>query len=324
MKNGCRIPTIGSYGVDNLKEGTKLNDNQKLLGNELVQGREVSNNDAAEVIVEVLNESWYEGVTGYDTRFLGEDYELPLPTFRHDLEQDIALLKDGSHVLNYTHFSIVMSKSRRLAYYTVVNIDGNQLKNIKRNDKWYLDPRMDIEYQCGPELYKNNPLDRGHLIRRQDPNWGDLAHKANKDTFHFTNCAPQHSNLNQKIWLDLENYILDNAENWNLKVTVYTGPVFRVDDIVYRGVQIPAEFWKIAIIVKEDGNLSATAYMQTQKNLIGNLEFAYGEYKTYQVPLSRIEEITGLKFGSLRDSDPINEVESTIGHVIETSQDIKF
>ncbi len=155
--------------------------------------------------------------------------------------------------------------------------------------------------------------------------FGEIAaKKANKDTFHFTNCAPQHSNLNQKIWLELENYILDNAKNWNLKVTVYTGPVFRVDDIVYRGVQIPAEFWKIAIMVKEDGNLSATAYLQTQKNLIENLEFAYGEYKTYQVPITKIEAITGLDFGCLRNNDPINQLESTIGHVIEKSENIKL
>jgi endonuclease G, mitochondrial len=227
-------------------------------------------------------------------------------------------------VLHYMHFSIVMSMSRRLAYYTAVNIDGNQLMKIGRNDKWYFDSRIEIEYQCGPDLYKNNSLDRGHLVRRRDPVWGDSAKKANKDTFHFTNCAPQHSKLNQKNWLDLENYILNNAENSNLKVTVFTGPVFRVDDIIYRGVQIPAEFWKIAVIVKKDGNLSATAYLQTQKNLIENLEFAYGEYKTYQVPISKIETLTGLDFEDLRDHDPINQLESKTGYVIEDSVDIKL
>ena len=277
-----------------------------------------------EMVVEELSDSWYEGSVGYDTQFLGEDYEVPHPIFRSDLEQDIAQLKDGSNVLHYTHFSIVMSKSRRLAYYTVVNIDGNQLMKIGRNDKWYLDSRIEKEYQCGPELYKNNSLDRGHLVRRLDPVWGDSAEKANKDTFHFTNCAPQQSKLNQKSWLDLENYILDNAENANLKVTVFTGPVFRVDDIIYRGVQIPAEFWKIAVIVKKDGNLSATAYLQTQKNLIEDLEFAYGEYKTYQVPISKIEAITGLDFVDLRNYDPINQLESTIGYVIDAPGDIKL
>ncbi|HSO58281.1 MAG TPA: DNA/RNA non-specific endonuclease [Paenisporosarcina sp.] len=298
-----------------------MKDGKKLLINELVKGQEGTKDNSDEMIVEILNDSWYEGSTGYDPKFLGDDYEVLHPTFLCDRKQDIAHLKDGSHVLHYTHFSIVMSKSRRLAYYTVVNIDGNQLKRIERNDKWYLDPRIEIEHQCGPELYKNNPLDRGHLVRRNDPNWGDVAERANKDTFHFTNCAPQHSNLNQKTWLDLEDYILDNAENWNLKVTVFTGPVFRENDMVYRGVQIPAEFWKIVIIVKEDGKLSATAYLQTQKNLIEYLEFSYGEYKTYQVPIASIEEITGLNFGCLRKHDPITPLES---HVIETHGDIKL
>ncbi|MER2090356.1 MAG: DNA/RNA non-specific endonuclease, partial [Sporosarcina sp.] len=269
---GVRISSIIQFVV---KQGANFNDDQKLLLNDIVKEWGVLDHTDEEMVVEELSGSWYEGATGYDTQFLGEDYEVPHPKFQSDLEQDIALLKDGSNVLQYTHFSIVMSKSRRLAYYTVVNIDGNQLMKIGRNDKWYLDSRIETEYQCGPELYKNNSLDRGHLVRRLDPVWGDSAEKANQDTFHFTNCAPQQSKLNQKSWLDLENYILDNAEIANLKVTVFTGPVFRMDDVIYRGVQIPAEFWKIAVIVKKDGNLSATAYLQTQKNLIEDLEFVY-------------------------------------------------
>ena len=318
---GIRISSIIRFVVE---QGANLSDDQKLLMKDIVKEWEIPGHSHQEVLVEELSDSWYEGLTGYDTQFLGNDYEVPHPIFRSDLEQDIALLKDGSNVLHYTHFSIVMSKSRRLAYYTVVNIDGNQLMKIGRNDKWYLDSRIETAYQCGPELYKNNSLDRGHLVRRRDPVWGDSAKKANEDTFHFTNCAPQESKLNQKSWLDLENYILDNAENSNLKVTVFTGPVFRMDDIIYRGVQIPAEFWKIAVIVKEDGNLSATAYLQTQKNLIEDLEFAYGEYKTYQVPISKIEAITGLDFEDLRNYDPLNQLESTIGYVIDASGDIKL
>ena len=318
---GIRISSIIQFVVE---QGANFSDDQKLLLKDIVKEWENPNHTSEEIVVEELSGSWYEGATGYDIRFLGEDHEVLHPKFRSDLEQDIARLKDGGRVLHYTHFSIVMSKSRRLAYYTVVNIDGNQLKKVGRNDKWYLDSRIETEYQCGPELYANNSLDRGHLVRRRDPVWGAAAKKANQDTFHFTNCAPQHSTLNQKSWLDLENYILDHAENSNLKVTVFTGPIFRMDDIFYRGVQIPAEFWKIAVIVKSDGNLSATAYLQTQKNLIENLEFAYGEYKTYQVPISKIETLTGLDFEDLRDHDPINQLKSTMGYVIEASGDIKL
>ena len=262
---------------------------------------------------------------GYDSTFLGLDYKVDLPGLSEEMKKDVSYMDNGSYVLDYTHFSIVMCRSRCLAYFTAVNIDGNQAKNIKRSgDSWNFDPRIPKDAQYGDELYAKNDLDRGHLVRRLDPVWGDKAIQANNDTFHFTNSSPQHKNLNQKIWLDLENYILKNAQNHNLKVSVFTGPVFRSDDMIYRGkFKIPAEFWKVAVMIKDDGKMSATAYLQTQKNMIENLEFAYGEYKTYQVPVARIEEITGLDFGELSQCDPIANIESS-GMVIGAPEHIKL
>ena len=136
---------------------------------------------------------------------------------------------------------------------------------------------------------------------------GRGAKEANEDTFHFTNCSPQHSLLNQRTWLELEEYILDNADVNDLKVTVYTGPVFRENDKVYLDkFAIPAEFWKVVTILKTDGTLSTTAYLQSQRDLISNLEeFTFGPYKTYQVPVTQIETLTGLDFGELRQHDPL-------------------
>ncbi|MFY0521223.1 DNA/RNA non-specific endonuclease [Lysinibacillus sp. UGB7] len=318
---GIRISSIVQFLMN---QSQNLSDDKKKLLDELSKGWELVENSSEEVFSEELALDWYKDSTGYDSKFLGDNYEVPHPKFRPDLEIDIALLNNGEKILNYTHFSIVMSESRRLAYYTVVNLDGNKLVDVGRENNWFFDSRIDQKYQCGPELYARNEIDKGHLVRRRDPIWGDLAKKANKDTFHFTNCSPQHKNLNQKTWLDLEDYILEKAKKFNFKATVFTGPVFRSDDIIYRGVQIPAEFWKVAVMVKKDGKLSATAYLQSQKHLIDNLEDAYGAYKTYQVPVLQIEDLTGLDFGKLRNDDPIGRVEGSIGHVIETSEDIKI
>ncbi|MYL54445.1 endonuclease [Pontibacillus yanchengensis] len=318
---GIRISSIVEY-IKNHR--SQVSDQAQKLVDDIV-GVEQSHDDHKaedEVPVEELSLEWYEGTQGYNSTFLGDDYEIPHPTFCEEKQKDIAPLKDGGHILNYTHFSIVMSKSRRLAFYSVVNIDGKNLRSVERADKWYLDPRINKAYQAGQDLYYDNPLDRGHIVRRIDPVWGKDAEAANEDTFHFTNCAPQHKDLNQQTWLDLENYIVENARNHDMKATVFTGPVFRSDDRIYRSVQIPVEFWKIAVMVKEDGNLSATAYLQSQKNLVENLEFAYGDYKTYQVPVQQIEALTGLTFGNLRNHDPIRGLESTIGHIIEGEDDI--
>lgn len=263
--------------------------------------------------------------SGYDPAFLGAKYKVPLPQLSEKMLQDTTPSADGSIVLDYTHFSIVMKKSRGLAYFTAVNIDGNKPVKIPReNDSWQFDPRIDKQYQYGNEVYQKNDLDRGHLVRLLDPCWGKDAKQAHQDTFHFTNSAPQHKNLNQKIWLELEDYVLKNANTHKLKVTVFTGPVFREDDMIYRKkYQIPAEFWKVVVLVKKDGKLSATAYLQTQKNMIDNLEFAYGEYKTYQVPVAKIEQITGLNFGNLNQNDPIATIE-TSGMQISKAKDIKL
>lgn len=257
--------------------------------------------------VGVLAEDWYADASGYDPTFLGQGFDVPLPALGEALIDDVAQTADGKTVLDYMHFSIAMSKSRRLAFYTAVNIDGNQLVDVKRsNDRWYFDPRIDEAYQIGPEFYQSNDIDRGHLVRRRDPNWGVDAVKANEHTFHFTNCSPQHKNFNQKAWLDLEDYLLDNARDHSMKVSVFTGPVFRDDDVRYRDAQIPDQFWKVAVMLKGDAALSATAYLQTQEDLIGgDLEFVYGQFGTYQVPVTQIEELTGLDFGNLRDADPM-------------------
>ncbi|HEY3469710.1 MAG TPA: endonuclease, partial [Amycolatopsis sp.] len=59
----------------------------------------------------------------------------------------------------------------------------------------------------------------------------------------------------------------------------------------------------------------ATAYLLSQEELIKGLEvageFSYGAYRTYQVPVRRIADLTGLSFGELPDADPLERLEST-------------
>ncbi|MDD1753861.1 MAG: DNA/RNA non-specific endonuclease [Methanotrichaceae archaeon] len=248
----------------------------------------------------------YRTAEGYDPNFLSCEHHLGLPTLAADLQPKIANLKEDGEVLTYHHFSIVMNAERRLAFFTAVNIDGRQLQNIERNrDKWYIDQRLDKRFQAGPELYASNPLDRGHLVRRLDPCWGQAAVAAGEDTFHFTNCSPQHAKLNQRDWLEVENYVLGTADNADVRISVFTGPVFRADDMLYRGYQLPADFWKVVAFVNKNGQLRATAYLRSQKNYLESLEFFDDEYKTWQVPVAQVEALTGLSFGIPSDADPM-------------------
>ncbi|ROM39364.1 endonuclease [Pseudomonas poae] len=254
---------------------------------------------------------------GYAEDFLGS-FTVPWPTVVEALASDVQTLESGDQRLDYTHFSITMSRSKRLALYVGVNIDGGQHVDIVRsNDTWAYDGRLPIDAQVGEALYANNGLDRGHLVRRQDPNWGDVAQTANLDTFHFTNCSPQMSGFNQKTWLELEDYILDNTQRWKARATVFTGPVYADDDRMYRGVQIPKAFWKVVAYLSDDGKPSASAYMIDQTRELGQLDLVFGQLRTYQRSVAQIERLTGIRFANLADYDGFSNEERATGTRIE-------
>ena len=261
----------------------------------------------------------YASRRGFDSEFLGSgDHAVQLPVLPDALvplaSTNSLAKEEPKYLLPYHHFTVVQNKERKLAFFTAVNIDGKlQQKPRRLNDRWFFDPRLPKEEQTGEDVYEKNPLDLGHLVRRLDPAWGSsekTAKLANDDTFHFTNCTPQHQdfNRNKTSWAGLEDYILKNAGNLHFKVNVFTGPVLDDDDDAYEGVQLPRQFWKVVTMVKTDGQLSATAYLLSQKHLIEGLRpreaFAYGAYKTYQVHVTKVEKLSGLSFG-LAGADPL-------------------
>jgi len=269
----------------------------------------------------------YANRPGYQDDFLSDDHTIPVPWLTEDQYTNVAFnqwAQHKRHVLPYHHFSVVMNRERRLAYYTAVNIDGRREKSIDRddfNDKWFPDPRIEKDEQLFNDAYKGtwNKLDRGHLVRRLDAVWGHdfaAAKRAHDDTFHWTNCCPQYDrfNRNKGTWGGVENYILHNANNRNLKVSVFSGPVFRDDDpilLVPSGteVEIPLEFWKVVAMVRQNGTLSATAYLISQEQQItqflDQLEFAFADFGGFQVTVAEIEDLTGLSFHDLREHDPL-------------------
>ena len=252
-----------------------------------------------------------DGRAGYDPRFLAPGPVLPVP-----------LPTDGTEVvvLPYTHFSVVLRPDRRLAAATVVGIDGAALLDLDRgDDAWYLDPRVRPDEQAGAELYARNDLDRGHLVRRRDPVWGSAqeARAANADTFSYANAAPQHARFNQalELWLGLEDHVLAYAQRWAQRLVVVTGPVFADDDPVYRGVRIPLRFFKVAayLLPQPDGEVAAlasAAFVLDQTPLVGEVLASaapevppLGAYRTFQVPVADVAELTALDLGPLVAAD---------------------
>jgi endonuclease G, mitochondrial len=259
----------------------------------------------------------YSDRPGFDPDFLG--FAAPLPTLLPEAP-DLALPVDDGVELKYHHYSVIMNSDRKLALVSAVNLDAGAKFQLNRQgkDRWFYDPRIDRDAQIGDELYGSNPLDRGHLTRRADAAWGDTeeeARLANDDTFHWTNCSPQHEVFNQStkanergilLWGNLENHVVEQADNG--KLSVFNGPIFRANDRIYRGVRIPREFYKLIVYAKADGTPAAVAFILSQESLIMNLPaeaFEVGPYRPFQVKISDLEARTKLDFDAFARVDPL-------------------
>jgi endonuclease G len=295
----------------------------------------------------------YSNRKGYDPDFLDE-HEVPLPKLSSAMKAKTAKLKnpaDGADPfeLKYEHFSLVVNKERRMAWFTASNIDGGTWKGINRKtgdferaeatEKWFDDPRIDEDAQCNQKDHYDNQkpkrvFDRGHLVRRQDPSWGTKARarRGNNDTFHFANCTPQEIDFNErkKFWQGIETWILeDSAVADGDKVCVFTGPVLADDDPQYRDIKVPMRFWKI-VVFERDGELRSVGLVASQKERIKLIPGGVPEslndpspVAEYQKSIADIEQMTGLDFGKVTTADTF-EGDEAVNKKLESFEEIKL
>ncbi len=266
---------------------------------------------------------------GYDSDFL--DIPLAPPTAPDDAghpELELA----------YTHFTVRLHPTRKLAAWVAWNIDGLTLfpsESISRSgERFKIDPRLPQERQTGEDVYADNDLDRGHIARRSDLLWGTTlteAKQANSDSFYFPNITPQHQDFNQSgrggVWGLLENAVLAQEGLDDRRLTLLGGPVLAENDPLYRGiVQLPIEFWKV-VVYRLDGQVRFNAFILTQD--LGDLgerrmpDFLE-DFDTYLVPLALLEDRTGLTFTSLRDLAPDIERRTTAPRLVTDPEHVAW
>ncbi|WP_082589636.1 DNA/RNA non-specific endonuclease [Agromyces sp. Soil535] len=270
---------------------------------------------------------------GFDALFLG--VAAPMP--RVDEAGPSSGLRGtaaASVDLDYVHFTVALDTARRFARVTGVNVDGAELVEIERGDRWQLDERIPADWQAGPLVYADNDLDRGHLVRRRDPVWGvpEVAARANGDTFRYPNAAPQASGFNQskELWLGLEDHVLEHARVHRQRLSVYTAPVLGAGDPPYRGIRVPLRFWKIAAWNTGASELAAIGFVVDQAPLVdttGVREPVPGEapplgpFRTFQVPIADIAALTGLAMPELVAADRMPATIAEIGWRLVESPD---
>jgi endonuclease G len=248
--------------------------------------------------------------------------------------------------LKYWNYSVVMNADRGLAFFSAGNIMPRAQLGGREGDQFIRDRRVDAvdeEAQIGTEFYKKqstfeadnrstNPFDQGHLSRREDLQWGASAQEAKRngdDSFHYTNCAPQHFAFNQNrkisgLWNRLEVSAVQQLSSGE-KICIINGPVFnapastagpdgklllqlngpRKKDLTFGGVSIPKLYFKLIAYRKGDA-LRAKAFVVSQEDMLATVDRLHeaeastlsdNELSLYQVKIKDLEDLTGLTFG---------------------------
>lgn len=228
------------------------------------------------------------GCKGYQSRFLGSRFDIPLPQPQNEIKKFIAKINGtDSAVLKYYNYSTIFHAVRMMPILSGINVNGDlaqRLDNTERKDIWLRDNRLSFDIQLDDSYYKKSGFDRGHMSRREDANWGSTADDAKRNadlTCMYTNACPQVAKLNQSskkgLWGLLEKIVLESGAKVEkgemARISVFNGPIFKDSDPVFKGIQVPMSFYKIILWLTKNGNLKATAFKLSQEELVDEIDF---------------------------------------------------
>ena len=302
-------------------------------------------------------DSVYARRPGYDPLFLG--VEIPLPAVDPARYEELYSVADyqGYYedyrnvprmalgdskpeeplVLPYHHYSLAFNKKYRMCHWTASNCDYRDVERMdtrKRADlggeNWRYDPRVPEQLQLGnADVYgPARRLDRGHIVRREDNAWGEaglLTDYANADTYHWTNCTPQHEAFNQEnpkdnrpgssiykgvkgIWGEFEGDLASAVEKGGGQVTIFAGPLlddhFAETDWGKGKVAIPKKFWKVYVVpvsTSKPTRLQVVGYIFNQEPAVTAYGMSYEgialpQFERNRAKLDEISEIAGIIF----------------------------
>lgn len=311
----------------------------------------------------LLFDADYEERTGYDAMFLGveipmpevaatrqtemysrSDYQTYFDTFRNVPESAFAA-GDASLPLElrYHHYSLAFNKHFRMCHWTASNCD---YRDIERQDarprgelggeNWRYDPRVPEELQlANSDVYgPAKRIDRGHIVRREDNAWGEPGvhtEYANSDTYHWTNCSPQHEAFNQEnpndnnpartriydglsqkgVWGQFETKLQKALTQGGGQATIFAGPVlaeFFPDADWGKGkIAVPKKFWKVFVVPESKAKpttLLAYGYIFSQEPAVKKFGMTYEgielpQFHRERATLSDISELAGVVFPNI-------------------------
>jgi DNA/RNA endonuclease G (NUC1) len=256
-------------------------------------------------LIDTVPNALPDDLPGYQTSFLGTD--IPFPNVRGE--------QAGNAVperLDYVNYSLVMSKSNRMAFYSAVNLDRSQRLILQvAGTGLRPDARLSVSAQPDATWY-DSIWKPAQLANPSDIAWGSTfagdagtaALTLSLYTSVLPNSLPQPAGLAAGVWPQLENWVRSEHNPLANRVSIFTGPVFGENPQAHGidGVPVPVAYWKVAvssvsIAVKgeiRDPEFNVDAFLVPRDTDAKDFNPSI-----FRVSISDLEKRTGLDFGYL-------------------------
>jgi endonuclease G len=169
------------------------------------------------------------------------------------------------------------------------------------------------QYKVRPNDYTGSGYDRGHIAPSADRTRNEADNSA---TFLMSNIMPQVPEVNRGVWGDLEEYCRELVQQGK-ELYIIAGPIGKKGSIGRKEkIAVPAENWKVITVLDRQGLgiQGINANTRTIAVMIPNDSNVKGKgWKSFRVPVKKVERETGLNF--------LSNVPSQVQQVIESKVD---
>jgi endonuclease G len=176
--------------------------------------------------------------------------------------------RSNNVLLVYPDFVLSNNAETKLADYAAYRVTRGTIGKSERDD-WHADPNLQDRETLEPEDYRGAhaalKTDRGHQV----PLASFSAIKDPTPLNYLSNCTPQNSKLNQRLWNHLEMAVRDLALRREVRaVHVLTGPLYERIMPELPGAdeahRVPSGYFKIvALPAKAGASVAAVVVEQT-------------------------------------------------------------
>ena len=190
----------------------------------------------------------------------------------------------------YRNWTALIDKTKKAPLWSafVMQKDAYPDNNVGRSNNWKYDPALSESWQ---QSGVSQPYSKGHFVAS---NYRQASDAANRQTFYYTNQAPQYQNsFNDGIWNNLEQDVKSKAPSGRDTLYVVVGLLYENSRTV-DNIPLPSHFYKCLMkcSFNEAGTMTAAkgcAYLFTN-------EAHSGSYSQGITSIDAIEQRSGWDF----------------------------